>query len=241
MQNKFEEVTKKLYPKKYNEEVKAFLRQRYGDASAKKIWRQTKKNYLEFLEDLPDYGGEKNGHAGAIYGGLLIFALYPALPDQPPITELQDFVQSVFMGGFTKLGKLFDLNRKFDMVLIDKIFRKSGDRDRKDILKWPEGFCNVDEPYDKENRIARYHFTRCPNAEFAKTHDLLHVLPLMCNCDFFGIREIHGTLIRCGTCGNSSVCDYCVVGSKNPLAAEYELVTDEKGFLVSRKKADECK
>ena len=25
---------------------------------------------------------------------------------------------------------------------------------------------------------------------------------------FFRISEIHGTLIRCGTCGNSDVCDY---------------------------------
>ena len=51
-----------------------------------------------------------------------------------------------------------------------------------------------------------------------------------------GIGEIHGQLIRCGTCGNSDMCDYLVVGSKNPIAAEYETVTDEGGFLVSRKK-----
>ena len=58
----------------------------------------------------------------------------------------------------------------------------------------------------------------------------------MCNCDFFGIGEIHGQLIRCGTCGNSDLCDYLVVGDKNPIAAEYETITDEGGFLVSRKK-----
>ncbi len=67
-------------------------------------------------------------------------------------------------------------------------------------------------------------------------NNLLHVLPLLCNCDFFGIEELHGKLIRRGTCGNSAVCDYLVVGDKNPIAAEYETVTDEGGFLVSRKK-----
>lgn len=71
--------------------------------------------------------------------------------------------------------------------------------------------------------------------EFAKKHDLLHVLPLMCNSDFFGISELHGQLIRCGTCGNSDKCDYLVVGSKNEIAAEYETITDEQGFLVSRR------
>ena len=220
----------------YGKPIRSWLKERYGEARAKKIWRQTQKNYRSYLPDLPDYGGSKNGHAKAIYGGLLIFALYPALPDRPPISELQDFVQNLFMGPFTKLGKIFDLNRPSNMWLIDKVFRKSGNRDRKDILRYPDGFVNVDAPYDKANHAARYCFTQCPNAEFAKKHGLLHVLPLLCNSDFFGIGEIHGQLIRCGTCGNSDVCDYLVVGSNNPIAKEYETVADAQGFLVSRKR-----
>ncbi len=120
------------------------------------------------------------------------------------------------------------------MWLIDKVFRKSGNRDRKDAILFPDGFINVDEPFDRNEHAVRYHFTQCPNAEFAKKHDLLHVLPLMCNCDFFGIEQLHGTLIRCGTCGNSDMCDYCVVGNRNPLAKKYRIVTDEGGFLISR-------
>ena len=45
-------------------------------------------------------------------------------------------------------------------------------------------------------------------------------------------------MIRCGTCGNSKVCDYLVVGSNNPVASEYKTVTDEGGFLVSRRKEE---
>lgn len=219
----------------YCEPVKKWLTDRYGE-QADQIWDETSRNYNAYLIDLPDYGGKKNGHARAIYGGLLIFALYPALPDQPPITELQNFVQNLFMGPFTTLGKVFNLNRASDMWLIDKVFRKTGNRDRKDIKRYPEGFINIDEPYDREHHAARYSFTQCPNAAFAKAHHLLHVLPLLCNSDFFGIQEIHGQLIRCGTCGNSNKCDYLIVGSGNELAAEYETVTDAGGFLVSRKK-----
>jgi hypothetical protein len=58
----------------------------------------------------------------------------------------------------------------------------------------------------------------------------------MCNCDFFGIEQIGGQLIRQGTCGNASMCDYLVVGSRNPMAAEWETVTDEGGFLMSRRR-----
>ncbi len=217
----------------YGKTVRIWLKERYGEEQAASIWRQTEENYAAYLKDLPDYGGKKNGHAYAIYGGLLIFSLYPLLPDQPPITQLQEFVQNMFMGSFTKLGKVIDLNRSFDLWLIDKVFRKSGNRDRKDAILFPDGFINVDEPFDRNEHAVRYHFTQCPNAEFAKKHDLLHVLPLMCNCDFFGIEQLHGTLIRCGTCGNSDICDYCVVGNRNPLAKKYRIVTDEGGFLIS--------
>lgn len=220
----------------YRKPVRKWLCERYGKEQAEVIWKKTVELYNNYLTDLPDYGGKKNGHAMAIYGGLLIFAMYPCLPDQPPISELQDFVSNMFMGAFVKLGKVFDLNRPSNMKLINIIFKKSGDGDRRDINKYPAGFINVEEPYDNVNHIARYHFTQCPNAEFAKKHNLLHVLPLMCNSDFFGIEQIHGTLIRCGTCGNSDKCDYCVVGNRNPLAKEYEISTDETGFLVSRKK-----
>ena len=219
----------------YCKPVKEWLAERYGE-QADEVWNKTVDQYNAFLTDLPDYGGKKNGHAMAIYGGLLVFSLYAVLPGQPPVSELQNLTCNMFMGNFVKLGKIFNLNRPSNMWLVNKAFKKSGDGDRRDIVKYPAGFVNVEEPYDKENHIARYHFTQCPNAEFAKKHNMLHVLPLMCNCDYFGIEQLHGTLIRCGTCGNSDKCDYCVVGNENPLAKEYEIVTDEYGFLVSRKR-----
>ncbi|MCR4792982.1 MAG: L-2-amino-thiazoline-4-carboxylic acid hydrolase [Lachnospiraceae bacterium] len=220
----------------YCEPIREWLKTRYGESTAAEIWKETEDRYNEYLIDLPDYGGRKNVHAMAIYGGLIVFSIYPLLPDQPPVSEIQDFVANLFMGPFVKLGKVIDLNRPFDMWLINKVFQKTGDGDRRDISKYPESFINVGEPYDKDNHIARYSFTQCPNAEFAKKHDLLHVLPVLCNSDFFGIEQLHGTLIRCGTCGNSDHCDYCVVGNRNPMAKEYDIETDDKGFIVSRKK-----
>ena len=222
----------------YCRAVRRFLADRYGKTEGDSTWKAVQKQYEIWLKDLPDYGGKKNGHARAIYGGLLVFALYASLPDQPPVAELQGFVQNLFMAPFTLLGRVFNLNRSFDMWLIDKVFRKSGNRDRRDILSWPAGFVNVDAPYDRRNHAARYCFTQCPNAEFARRHGLLHVLPLMCNSDFFGIDAIHGQLIRQGTCGNSDICDYLVVGRENPIARAYETVMDEGGFLVSRRKKD---
>lgn len=217
--------------------VKEWLKTRYGEPQSQKIWGEVCEQYNEYMKDLPDYGGKKNPHAMGIYGAVLIFSLYPLLPDHPPVEELQDIVQETFMASFKKLGKIFNLNRKADMRLINFVFNKVGDKDRKHIKQYPESFCNVAVPFDKENYASSYNFTQCPNAEFAKKHGLLHVLPLFCNSDFYGISLINGTLIRCGTCGNSDKCDYCVVGSESLMAQKYELVKDEMGFLVSRKKS----
>ena len=216
-------------------EVKKWLNTRYGAEEGQKIWAAVSDQYNKYLEEIPDYGGKKSSHALAIYGSIIIFSLYPLLPDHPPVEELQEFVTNLFMAGFVKMGKIFNLNRNFDMWLIDKVFHKIGKKDQKQYEKYPASFCNISEDYDKKNHAARYHFSQCPNAEFAKEHDLMHVLPLFCNSDYWGISQIHGTLIRCGTCGNSDKCDYCVVGSENPMAKEYEIVKDEAGFLVSRK------
>jgi hypothetical protein len=41
------------------------------------------------------------------------------------------------------------------------------------------------------------------------------------------------------SCGNGNVCDYPVVGSKNPIAEKYQNVPDEQDFLVSRKRLPE--
>ena len=105
-------------------EINEWLSGRYGTEQGGQIWEATCRQYEEYLKELPDYGGKKNGHALAIYGGLLIFSLYPQLPDQPPIEELQDFVSHMFMGAFVKLGRIFDLNRKLDMRLINTVFKK---------------------------------------------------------------------------------------------------------------------
>lgn len=231
----FEKTTRGLFPKKYLRKIKEWLISRYGNEEGNRVFEKTGETFLSYSAELPDYGGKKNGHATAIYGGVLVFALYRSLPDEPPIEELEDLVQNVFMEPFVKLGKFFDLNRRSNMELIGKVFLRTDEKDRRDIQKYPEGFVNVSLPYDRQRQVSRYLFTQCPNAEFAKKHDLLHVLPLLCNSDFFGIEQIHGKLIRCGTCGNSEKCDYCVVGNRNPLAKEYETVRDEKGFLVSRK------
>ena len=132
--------------------------------------------------------------------------------------------------------KIFDLNRRPDNRLAGRIFQKTSDIRVKEIGQFPASFRMGYFSYDKERGIVRYNFTQCPNAEFAKRHHMENVLPLMCNCDHLAMQKLHAVLIRKGTCVTSECCDYCIVGDRNPLAKEYDLIKSDNGLLLSVKK-----
>ena len=58
------------------EEVKTWLKARYGEEKGIKLWEATGQQYNRYLEELPDYGGKKSSHALAIYGSIVIFSMY---------------------------------------------------------------------------------------------------------------------------------------------------------------------
>ena len=60
-------------------------------------------------------------------------------------------MQNLFMSPFTKLGRVFNLNRSFDMWLIDKVFHRVGKRDRKDSCsRQVEKICGSSEMEDQQ-------------------------------------------------------------------------------------------
>ena len=73
------------------------------------------------------------------------------------------------MSPFVKLGKVINLNRKANMRLINRVFQSVGDKDRKQIQQYPHTFCNIGEPFDKENYAARYSFTNAPTPSSPKS------------------------------------------------------------------------
>ncbi len=221
----------KVYSKKARQCVQKLLRRYYDEDTARKLWEKVQLQYCEYLKDEPALAGLKI--TTSIYDPILIFAWYAAVPDKPPLEEVQKDVYESFFGSFDLMGKVINLNRKADNRLAARIFGKANDIRVEEIRRFPESFRMGDCSYDRENGVVRYSFTQCPNAEFAKRHHMEHVLPLMCNCDHLAMQAIHGVLIREGTCITSDCCDYCIVGDENPLAEEYEIVRDENGLMLS--------
>lgn len=217
--------------------VQKLLRRYYDDSTAADLWEKIQFQYCEYLKEEPALGSAKI--TVSIYDPILIFAWYAVVPEKPPIKEFQQDVFDCFMGGFTLLGKIFNLNRTLDNRLAARLFKKTSDTREEEIKRLPASFRMGGFEYDRENGAIRYSFTQCPNAEFAKRHHMEDILPVMCNCDHLAMQKLHAVLIREGTCCTSVCCDYCIVGDQNPLAKAYTLEKRENGLLISVKKQDE--
>ncbi len=224
----------KVYSKNAEKCVRKLLHRYYDEKTAADLWEKIQLQYCEYLRDEPAMAGAKI--TASIYDPILIFAWYAVVPDKPALEEIQQDVYDCFMGSFDLLGRVFDLNRKADNRLAGRIFKKTSDIREEEIVKFPASFRMGGFDYDKENGVVRYSFTQCPNAEFAKRHHMEDVLPVMCNCDHLAMQKLHATLIREGTCCTAACCDYCIIGDRNPIAAEYELKKAENGLMLSVRK-----
>ena len=222
-----------LYSKKAKRCVLKLLRRYYDEKTAEALWEKIQLKYVEFLKDVPALGGLKL--SSGIYDPILIFAWYVTVPDQPKMEEIQQDIYDCFMSGFDVLGKFIDLNRAPDQRIANHIFKRVNALREKELGQFPASFEMKDYAFERETGIIRYCFTQCPNAEFARRHNLEKFLPVMCNCDHLALKKLHAALIREGTCITSDCCDFCIVPDQNPLASESETIPNEDGLLLSRK------
>jgi hypothetical protein len=230
----FDHTKHKVYTNNAKKCVQKLLHRYYDEQTAARLWEKVQLKYCEYLKDEPALAGLKI--TTSIYDPILIFAWYAIVPDKPALEGVQQDIYRSFFGSFGVMGKVFNLNRKPDNRLAASIFQKANDIRVEEIKKFPESFRMGCCAYEKEDGVIRYSFTQCPNAEFAKRHHMEDVLPVLCNCDHLAMQAIHASLIREGTCLTSDCCDYCIVGDRNPIAAEYELKTAENGLWLSVKK-----
>ncbi|MDO4988971.1 MAG: L-2-amino-thiazoline-4-carboxylic acid hydrolase [Eubacteriales bacterium] len=225
----------KVYTRNARKCVLKLLRSCYDREETAELWKKIQLQYAEYLKDEPALKDLKV--TASIYDPILIFAWYVSAERKPPREEIQRAVCDSFFGSFNVLGRIFDLNRRRDNRLANRIFKMASDIRVEEIKRFPASFRMGFYDYDETNGVVRYSFTQCPNAEFARRHHLEDALPLMCNCDHLAMQKLHACLIREGTCGTSDRCDYCICGDQNPLAKAYELVRTDNGLLLSVKKA----
>ncbi|MCM1254130.1 MAG: L-2-amino-thiazoline-4-carboxylic acid hydrolase [Clostridium sp.] len=219
-----------LYSPEMEKVIREKLSKRYDSDGADKVWEKVQLQYAAFLKELPYLGGKKNTHngVGGTYDCIMLFAYYEVLNPKPSVNELYEMNVTVFLPAFQKLAGVVNANKPLLQRLLHLAFVITAKKDNQS----PEqsaGYIMKVEPYSKTEGV-RYHFQRCPIAEFAKEHGYLDIMPAFCNTDYPAMDMINGALIRRHTCANSNICDYWIVGDKSGIAKEHPRKTDEKGY-----------
>lgn len=72
--------------------------------------------------------------------------------------------------------------------------------------------------------------TAWPIAEFAKKHDLLEVMPAMCNPVYAAMELLHARLVQTTTCAIGYKCDYSICGDRDDYLKGHPEYVDDAGF-----------
>ena len=205
--------------------IQKYISTHYPKEICEDIFTKVQLQYVDWLKSYrTDLGGKKNFHngIGGTYDNIMIFAYYVVCKDVTDFNEIEKLYEEVFLGTFSKL-KFVDCNKKLFKKLMYKVFLSAKSR----CDKWHD-YEMVVELYDEKGPI-RYRFTSCPVAEFAKAHDLLDIIPALCNIDYVAMEMIHARLIRTSTLGREEYCDYTICGDKDAYLLDYEEYRDGNG------------
>lgn len=215
-----------LYSQKCKKEIMNKLARHYPADQIDEVFTAVQKQYSDYLKTFrTDLGGQANFHNGVAgtYDCIALFSYYVVCKDKTSVTEIEEMNNNLFLPPFRKL-RFVNCNRPLMMKLMYKAFASAKTR----CDKWNDYKMNI-APY-LEGEPIRYEFTACPVAEFAKEHDLLHILPAMCNADFYAMELLHAKLVRKTTCGNGVVCDYTICGDKDAYLQKHKEYVDEDGY-----------
>ena len=222
----FDRTCHVLYSKPCKKQIQEKIALHYPTSLREDIWDKVQRKYVEFISDWrTDLGGKKNFHngAGGNYDCVALMAYYVVCKEVTSLAEIEEMEGNLFLTAFRKM-KFVDCNKPFFKKLMYFSFMNA----KKQCDKWGDFKMNV-APFDKDKPIY-YEFTECPTAEFAKKHDLLEVMPALCNPDFEAMECIHARLVRTTTCSNGCKCDYTIVGDRDPYLKEHPEYIDEAGY-----------
>lgn len=226
----FDRTCHVLYSKQCKREIRKRIAAHYPAEQEEEIFTLVQKQYAEYLKDFrTDLGGKANFHngVGGTYDCIALFSYYVVCREKTSVAEIEEMNNELFLPAFRKMS-FVNCNYPIMKRLMHKIFMLS----KKKCDRWNDYKMNV-HPYKKGEPIC-YEFTACPVAEFAKQHNLLKVLPALCNADFAAMELIHARLVRKTTCGNGTVCDYAICGDKDDYLLQHEEYVDEEGYRRNR-------
>ena len=229
-QLKFDRTCHVLYSKPCKQQIQKKIALHYPADEQEAVWTCVQIQYENFLADWrTDLGGKKNFHngKGGTYDCIALMSYYVVCRDVTSLAEIEQMEGSLFLPAFRKL-RFVNVNHPFFKKLLHRAFMNA----KKRCDKWGDYDMHV-APYQKDQPIY-YEFTTCPTAEFAKKHDLLEIMPALCNPDFEGMEFLHAKLVRKTTCSNGCKCDYTICGNQDAYLKAHPEYRDEAGYRRNR-------
>ena len=220
-----------LYSGSCKKQIRSKIALHYPENEREAVWERVQRQYVDFLSGWrTDLGGKRNFHngAGGTYDCIAIMSYYAVCREATSFREIEEIEENLILPAFRKLSKFVDCNRP----LFKKLMYRSFQNAEKQCGKWRDYEMRV-APFRKNEPIY-YEFTACPAAEFAKRHDLLEVMPALCNPDYAAMELIHARLVRKTTCANGCKCDYAICGDKDPYLNDHPEYRDEAGYRRNR-------
>lgn len=226
----FDRTCHVLYTKPCKKQIRAKIALHYPLSQQEAVWERVQLQYVDFLKDWrTDLGGKKNFHnsKGGTYDCIALMAYYVVCKEVTSLAEIEEMEGNLFLTAFRKL-KFVNANRPFIKKLLYRAFVNA----KKQCDTWGDYEMHI-APFEKDQPIY-YEFTACPTAEFAKKHDLLEVMPALCNPDFEAMELIHARLVRKTTCSNGCKCDYTICGDRDEFLNAHPEYRDEAGYRRNR-------
>lgn len=224
---KFDRACHVLYSRRCKKQIRSRIAVHYPESEQEAVWEQVQLQYVAFLSDYHvNLGGKKNYHngTGGTYDCIALMAYYVVCRNVTSLAEIEEMENILFLASFRIMAKFVDCNKPF----FKKLMYKSLIMNKKQCDKWHDFEMNV-APFDKDKPVY-YDFTFCPTAEFARQHDLLEIMPALCNPDYAAMELVHARLVRKTTCSNGSRCDYTICGDKDPYLLDHPEYRDEAGY-----------
>lgn len=219
-----------LYSTECKEEILKRIRLHYSPEKVDEVFEAVQVQYSDYLKDYrTDLGGKANFHNGVAgtYDCIALFSYYTVCRDKTSFSEIEEMNNNLFLPAFRKLS-FVDCNKELYRKLLYMSFKIA----EKKCKKWNDYTMKV-KPYHKGEPVI-YEFTTCPVAEFAKEHNLLDILPALCNGDYIAMELMHAKLVRRTTCGNGNVCDYAIYGDKDERLQEHKEYVNVKGYRTNK-------
>ncbi len=220
-----------LYSKPCREQIREKIALHYPEAEREEVWERVQRQYVDFLSRWrTDLGGPKNFHngPGGNYDCVALMAYYTVCKGGTSLAEIEEMEGALFLPPFRRLARFVNCNRPLFKRLMYLAFLNA----KRQCDKWGD-FKMYVAPFEKDKPIC-YEFTECPTAEFARQHDLLEVMPALCNPDFQAMELIHARLVRKTTCANGCRCDYTICGDRDPYLRDHPEYRDEAGYRRNR-------